>query len=457
MCALTNKYPHYGEVVFKRFNSRMTIPAVDLGMRPALVTREPKNIQAILATNFNDYGLGSGRVALTRFLGNGIFMQDGGSWSHSRALIRPSFNRTQIADFQALESHFEELLETIHVVQDADGYLDMQGLFSDLTMDFTCEYLFGETASSLRQRREGSASVGMAYWFDRGVEHSTLSWNLGVLHFLWRPRQFRQACDFVHTYINGFVDRALDRHATGRKREDEKYVFLDALADVTQDRVTLRDQVLSVMLAGRDTTSTLLSWVVWNLARNPDVFAKLLQEVDSTLGVENAASEPDWQQLKDMKYLQAVLSETLRLFPSVAYSNRYAIKNTVLPTGGGEDESAPIFVQKGTLIMYSFYSMHRREDIYGKDSREYRPDRWLEDGIGKKMREVGWGFLPFSGGPRICLGQQFALAVASYILVRLIQKFPGGFVKKPGESDTPSFAPSLIASPGFGVWVRPMK
>ena len=351
---------------------------------------------------------------MTRFLGNGIFTQDGESWSHSRALIRPSFTRAQIADFQVLGSYFEEFLETIHSVQDANGYLDIQGLFSDLSMDFACEYLFGETASSLRQRREGRSSVGMAHWFDRGFEHSTLAWGLGSLHFLWRPREFLQACDFVHNYVDEFVERAIDRHARGEKRKDgKKYVFLDVLTEVTQDRDVLRGQVMSVMLASRDTTSTLLSWIVWNFARHPDVFAKLLQEVDSTLGVKDAAREPDWQQLKDMKYLQAVLSETLRMFPSVSYSNRYAVKNTVLPTGGGEDAKSPIFVQDGTLIMYSLYSMHRREDIYGEDAGVYRPDRWLEGGIGKKMREVGWGYLPFSGGPRICPGRECLLVSQS--------------------------------------------
>lgn len=95
---------------------------------------------------------------------------------------------------------------------------------------------------------------------------------------------------------------------------------------------------------------------------------------------------------------------------------RFANRDTTLPVGGGPDGNAPIFVPKGQLIAYNVYSMHRRKDLYGEDADEYKPERW-------ETLRVGWGYLPFNGGPRICVGQQFALTEAGYTLVRLVQEF----------------------------------
>ena len=107
----------------------------------------------------------------------------------------------------------------------------------------------------------------------------------------------------------------------------------------------------------------------------------------------------------------------LRLYPVVPMNTRYANKDTSLPRGGGSNGLSPIFVPKGTSITWHVYSMHRSRDIYGTDALDFRPERWEEN------LRPGWGYLPFNGGPRICVGQQFALTEASYTIVRLVQHF----------------------------------
>jgi cytochrome P450 len=106
----------------------------------------------------------------------------------------------------------------------------------------------------------------------------------------------------------------------------------------------------------------------------------------------------------------------LRLYPVVPLNSRFAKQNTTLPRGGGPDGKSPVFIKKGAPVSYSVYSMHRREDIYGPDAKEFKPERW-------KTLRSGWGYLPFNGGPRICVGQQFALTEAGYTTVRLMQQF----------------------------------
>ena len=88
----------------------------------------------------------------------------------------------------------------------------------------------------------------------------------------------------------------------------------------------------------------------------------------------------------------------------------------MLPLGGGSDGKSPVHVEKGTLVLYNIYVMHRRKDLYGPDAEEFRPERW-------ETLRPGWEYLPFNGGPRICPGQQYALTEAGYVTVRLLQEF----------------------------------
>jgi len=98
-----------------------------------------------------------------------------------------------------------------------------------------------------------------------------------------------------------------------------------------------------------------------------------------------------------------------RLHPVVPRNEREAVRDTVLPLGGGKDGFSPVFVPKGTLVGYNLYAMHRRTDFYGPDAEEFRPERWE--------------YLPFNGGPRICIGQQYALTEVGYVLIRMAQEF----------------------------------
>lgn len=126
----------------------------------------------------------------------------------------------------------------------------------------------------------------------------------------------------------------------------------------------------------------------------------------------------------------------LRLFPSVPVNTRTANKTTFLPTGGGPDGSSPVLIRKGQNVAYCIYAMQRRKDLYGEDAEDFRPERWEEDDLPLKKDSINaaWGYLPFNGGPRVCLGQDFGLVEASYATVRILQHFPRmetGAVKSP--------------------------
>lgn len=212
-----------------------------------------------------------------------------------------------------------------------------------------------------------------------------------------------------------FVDRIIDGHLASSKDapdEEARYTFLSALFSNTPDRTLIRSELLNILLAGRDTVASLLSNIIWELPRHASVLSQLRSEIDDSIG----AAQPTYEQLKDMKYLRAIVNESQRLYPIVPVNSREALVDAVLPRGGGEDESKPVMVPKGAYVEWHIHSMHRRKDLFGEDADVFRPERWLEPGF-----RPGWAFLPFSGGPRVCIGQNFALTETMYVVVRLVQ------------------------------------
>jgi len=137
----------------------------------------------------------------------------------------------------------------------------------------------------------------------------------------------------------------------------------------------------------------------------------------------------------------------LRLYPSVPVNSRTAVRDTVLPHGGGKDGLQPIHIHHGQRVQYSVYALHRRTDIYGSDALLFRPERWSE---GKTIGK-GWEYLPFNGGPRICLGQQYALTEAAYTVVRILQRFKGMELAK--DKEETRIQATLTIAPET-LWVR---
>ena len=147
-----------------------------------------------------------------------------------------------------------------------------------------------------------------------------------------------------------------------------------------------------------------MTWTFFLLVRHPEVLEKLRTEINSHCFDPAHLTRAD---LRKMGYLQNVLNETLRLYPSVPINNRVAKRTTILPTGGGPDRTAPVLIPKDCTVSWSVYAMHRRPDLYGLDAELFRPERWDEDmPLRRDKTNAAWGYLPFNGGPRICLGRK---------------------------------------------------
>ncbi|ORY11981.1 cytochrome P450 52A12 [Clohesyomyces aquaticus] len=395
---------------------------------PAIFTVNPKNIQTILATQFKDFGLGSTRNSnFAPLLGHGIFASDGKQWENSRALLRPQFAREQVSDLDLEERHVQNMMRCLPV--NPDGWTsttNIQTLFFRLTIDSATEFLFGHSVDSQLSDLPGYTSKGgmevdekdFAIAFDKAQAYLAKGARMGDGYWMAHNAEMRAYCKRCHMFIDQYVNMALSKpkgsSTTGNGKQ--KYVFLDALTESTRDPVELRMQLLNILLAGRDTTASLLSYVFIMLYEQPAIFKKLRNIILEEFGTYENSKEITFSGLKSCNYLQWCLSETLRLFPVVPIDGRRALVDTTLPTGGGPDGHSPVYVRQGMQVDYSVYVMHRRKDLWGPDADEFKPERW--DG-----RRSGWEYLPFNGGPRICIGQQFALTEAGFVIVRLLQRF----------------------------------
>lgn len=375
-----------------------------------LMTNESENVKAILGTKIDDWPIAGPRLlAVLPVLGpKSVFSSNGKDWHDARSMIRPSFVRDQVTDLRCFERHVNNLVAKIPT----DGStVDLQQLLQAMTMDSSTDFMLGYSTNMLTSPSP-KAHQFIADFEYAGHEGAKRA-RLGPILFLFPHKEL----DASVKRLRGFIQYYLQKAAEGKKEKQEgskgrSYVFLDELLNAGAPEEYVIDQILSIIVAGRDTTANAMTSAFWYLARNPDAVAKVREEI-AAVNAEN----PTWEQLRGMRYLNNVIREALRLCPPVATNSRTANKDSVLPRGGGPDGQQPILVPKGMSVRWSLYTMHRRKDVFGSDAEEFRPERWDSD------LRVGWEYIPFHGGPRICLGQQFALTQISYTLYRVFQRF----------------------------------
>ncbi|KAG2139717.1 cytochrome P450 [Suillus clintonianus] len=410
-----------------------------------ILTAEPEHVKAVLSTQFNSFQKGA--VSFDQFeslLGSGVFNSDGDVWKFHRSMTRPFFSKDRVSDFDIFENHADDAISQIKT-RLREGYpVDFQDMISRFTMDSATEFLLGKDVCSL--------SAGLVY-----PPSSPLSKDPAVLHHpanqfahafheaqvftsprstvgpFWRMSEFwgdkvKKHMKVCHSFVDPILTEALEKKKalgntkslTGSSQDkdvQEGHTLLDHLVSCSEDPVIIRDETINILLAGRDTTATTLTFLVYLLSQHPQVMDRLRQEILSTIG---PSRRPTHEDMRSLRYMRAVINETLRLYPPVPFNFKTSCEATVLPAVNG---GSPMFVPADTLVIYSVFVMHRRKDLWGPDALEFDPDRFLDERLQKYLSPNPFIFLPFNAGPRICPGQQFAYHEMSFFLVRLLQSF----------------------------------
>jgi cytochrome P450 len=440
------------------------------GLDTSICAADPKFIQAVLANNFADWGMGEARRrAVGPLMGHdGVFTSDGPVWHKSRALLRPQFQKEQVSDLRSVERHVQHLFEAM---ESTSG--DILPLIMRFNLDVTTEYLCSESVESqtllmgrgapgTEKQTEDAHRLEQA--FADANKGAQIRVKAGPFYWLGNTKAFRNACSTWAEYGDRFLNAALAQKRAIRdgKQKSEKYLFLHDMPDdpSPENRRLMRDLIIQLLFAGEDTTASLLAFVLRSLVHHAGAWNRLREEVISTFGTESdPKADITFSSLKACVYLQNVLKETLRMYPPIPMNAREALRDTVMPVGGGVNGDEPCVISKGTVVKYSPYVMQRREDIWGADAKQWNPDRWVN-------KKVGWEYIPFNGGPRICIGrklpsslgsfkvlltrptEQFALTESAYVIVRIVQHFDAVKCMDPEAEISTRFSTALFPKKG---------
>ncbi|KAI7861836.1 cytochrome P450 [Spinellus fusiger] len=425
-----------------------------LGMPSFTMTIDPRNVEHILKTNFENYVKSKHfSYSVEHLLGHGIFNANGEQWKWQRKAASHIFNVKNFRDHftDVFISHMDTMRECIldKAVISSEP-IDFHDAMYRYTLDSFVLIGFGVRLDALKT----SEVVPFAESFDACQEYSfeklinPFSKWMRMFREITRPNEktVDQHIKTVDGFASDVINARRQQNANGEEHTDLLSRFMKAKNEKgeTLNNKELRDTILNFIIAGRDTTAQALSWQFYNIALNPDVEKKLLDEINNHINDENIRdSALLYEVVKNMIYAQAVFYETLRLYPSVPGNNKFALKDDVWPDG--------THIRKGDHVIWSLYAMGRSPALWGEDAKVFKPERWITpEGT---LRRESFGLWPaFHGGPRICLGQNLATLEALVATIFLLKHYK--FTMLPGQDITYRATLTLAMENGLNMHVE---
>ena len=391
---LNNSPLEYFTMVARKFGDIAGLRVLNF---KTIFINHPDLIEEVLVTNARKYSKGRVLRANRHVFGDGLLTSEGDFWLHQRRLAQPAFHRARINSYATtMVEYTERLLKDWKSGQERDAHQEMMRLTLQIVgktlFDADVERDAQDVGKSLEQLLEIGAN------FRRTIF---------VPHWLPTPANLRMKREVVQ--IEKILYRIIaGRRASGRDAGDLLSMLL-AAQDEDGSKMTdrqLRDETITLFLAGHETTASTLSWTWWLLAQNPAVEKKLHAELDTVLG-DRAPSLDD---LPNLVYTGHVITEALRLYPAAWGMARLAVE---------DHEIAGYPLTKGMGVAMAQWVVHRDPRWYDAPE-EFRPQRWEGDLL---KRLPKFAYFPFGGGPRQCIGNTFALMEATLILATIARKF----------------------------------
>jgi cytochrome P450 len=379
----------YGDVVRARF---FYVPAYFLF--------NPDDIEFILTTNAKNFikSMSLRSNFFRRLLGNGLLTSEGEFWRRQRRLAQPAFHRQRISAYGDVMVEFtERMVSSWQAGETRDIHRDMM----KLTLEIVARTLFNADVSGDTDR----VSKILSEIVKPFASQATLKWILDnrlptPAHIRFH-RSARQIDEIVYRII-------ADRRASGRDEGDLLSMMLQA-QDEDGSQMTdkqLRDEVMTLFLAGHETTALTLSWSWYLLGLNPETEEKFHAELDEVL----AGRRPTFADLPQLKYTERIAKESMRLYPPAFGVGREAIADCEI---GG-------FHIPAKAQLFAFQWVTQRDPRYFEAPDKFDPDRWTEEFVNQLPK---YAYFPFGGGPRACIGNQFAMMEIVLALATIGQKF----------------------------------
>jgi cytochrome P450 len=404
------------------------VAAVRFGPMLAFLLNDPDAIHRVLIDNNRNYRKSPNYVGLKLILGEGLVTSEGDFWRRQRKLSQPAFQRDRIQAFAG--AFIEETDRTLASWEGKVGEtVDVHAEMMKLTLRIVSRTLFGTSIGSEEEAEEcGRAlTVGIRYANDY-VESL-------IKPPRWLPtpknRAFKRAVKTLDALVYRIIE---ERRQSGAQHDDLLAMLMAATEDGRgMSDLQLRDEVMTLVMAGHETTANALAWTFYLLSKDPAVERRLRAEVAGALG-DRAPGADDAPRIK---YARQVLEESMRLYPPAWIFERQAIEDDVV--GGFK-------VPKRSIVAISPWVLHRQRALW-ENPEGFDPDRFAGD-----QERSRFAYLPFGAGPRQCIGMGFAMLEAQLILARVAQRFRLELV--PSQKVTPEPVVTLRPRDGLEMRIR---
>ena len=364
-------------------------------------TSEPDFMRHVLQTNHRNYKKGRAYDVLKLVLGNGLVTSNGQFWQKQRRLAQPAFHKKNLEDLfnvmgQTAKAYFVSLdkkrgteIDIAREMMAVTARIALKSLFSDNTEeDLNTVYDSMTNAQRYVSDALNNPFIQIAYLVNG------------------RKRAFKKDMKVLDNVVLKAISK---RRNSDQKHPDLLQMMMDATYEDSNEQMNdlqLRDEMITMFSAGHETSANALAWTLYLLVQHPKIVTKMKEEINRVVGDQL----PGFQDIRQLTYIRQVIDEGMRLYPPVWGVSRTAIN---------KDEFRGVKIKAKDVVFCQIYNAHRREDLFHKAS-SFNPDRFNQ-AAKKSMPKMS--YLPFGGGPRLCIGNMFALMEMQLILVGLLQRF----------------------------------
>ena len=368
--------------------------------REFAVSRDPAFFKQVLVTNNKNYKKGSSSKMLNPVLGNGLVTSEGDFWLRQRRLVQPAFHRERLQELFVtmgqITMDFLEEMETFRGKKAVDIDAKMMGITADIAL----KTLFGNISNEDKMQIYHQVNRTQRYL----VTRVRRPYRIPLMMVNGERSRFKTDLSYFNKLVFEFIHR---RHDMVEKPNDLLQLLLDSLDEETGAQMNdqqIRDEAITMFAAGHETSATGLSWLLLELARQPEIVARIRKEA------EIFDTVPSFDQLLKLSYTRQVIEEGMRLYPPAWTMTRESLD---------VDEVDGQIIPKGISVFMSIYELHRNPNIW-QNPLVFDPENFSAENVKNRAK---FNYLPFGAGPRLCIGQQFAMMEMQLILASLIKRF----------------------------------
>lgn len=421
----------YLEEVHRKYGEIVKLP---FGVRTSYIIFHPDLFQQVLVSHHKKYWKGRTFEKASGYLGKGLATSEGEEWLTQRRKMNPHLHREALSGLSELMvNNVDKMLDRWDEKRKKGEMIEATTEFQRLAMEIVARALLGAHVpeSDINEIIE-AFKYALKFTVDRTLNPLDISESLPLPSNI----KFKKAMDFLDSVVYRMITEE-------RKRETPSGTLLSMLVYAedpeTGARMTdkqLRDEVLTMFLGGTDTSGNTMSWTMYNLFAHQDIYKKAASEVDAAL----QGRTPGFMDLANLAYVKRVIEETLRLFPQNYIMSRDNLEDDVI---------AGYNIPKDSTVFLGVWVAHRRPDFW-ENAMTFNPDRFLPENLKGRHQQV---YIPFGGGPRKCIGFQFAFMEMTFAMSRIVQRFNFEITNFSKIKPTPTW--SLWPGPTMDIKVTP--